>query len=207
MKSEPVAEWDKKEAEYLQDRLLIGGHQVMMSWEKPYMHKLAQMLCSHTSGNILEIGFGMAISASEIQRSGVRSHTIIEPHPEVFKRALAWKNEYSDSEIILFNDYWQNITDKLQQYDGIFFDTYSDTDEETDRKRFHFFQMASEKLLKPGGALTFYYLKPQLEPTYQDQLFRYFSKIYIERLDITPPHDCDYAYFIENHTVCVLAVK
>ena len=206
MKSKPIPNWDKKTALYKEDRLLIDGHQVMMTWETPFMHKLAALLHSHTSGDILEIGFGMAISATEIQRLGVKSHTIIEPHPEVYERSLAWKKERPEANIAIINDYWQNIRDTLPRYDGIFFDTFSVTDEETDIKRFDFFKAASENLLKPNGVLTFYYMNSRLELSYQDQLFRYFSRVILERFDISPPPDCEYAR-IKNYTLCVLAIK
>ncbi len=209
MKSKPILNWEREPVEFTKDKLLIGGQQVMMSWETPIMHKMAEILISHTSGgDILEVGFGMGISATEIQRLGVRSHTILEPHPQIYEQALIWKDKQPHADITIIKDYWQNMEDKLPQYDGIFFDTFSLTFEETDRKRFHFLQVASEKLLKPDGALTFFYLRPQLALPYQDQLFAYFQKILIERLHIASPSDCEYDRYSDDYdyTLCVLAV-
>ncbi len=107
MESKPVVEWEMKPAVFLGDRLIIGGHQVMMSWEAPYMQKMVDILLGHTRGRILEVGFGMGISASRIQAMGVESHTIIEPHPEVFEKAIAWKGDRSNIELLADRDLLQ----------------------------------------------------------------------------------------------------
>lgn len=36
-------------------------------------------------GDILEIGFGMGISAGHIQANSITSHTIVENHPQVIE--------------------------------------------------------------------------------------------------------------------------
>ena len=49
--------------------------------EKTLMEKLSEMVTTN-GGDILEIGFGMHLSADEIQNNpNVTSHTIIEVHP------------------------------------------------------------------------------------------------------------------------------
>ena len=221
MKSRPLSNWDKKPAIFMHDRLLIDGQQVMMTWETPMMHRMARMLHDQVGGDLLEVGFGMSISATELQRLGVKSHTIIEPHPEVFERAISWKNNYPKASITLINDYWQNVDEKLPQFDGIFFDPFSPTREDAECEHFHFFKIASESLLKHGGAMTFYNMNPRLELSYQDELFKFFSKVDLERVNIFPPLDCDYAsvdmvplspehspsIYDYLYTLCILAVK
>ena len=59
--------------------------QVMMSWEDPIMKASADYVCGN-GGNILEIGFGMGISANYIQANDINSHTIIENHPQVIEK-------------------------------------------------------------------------------------------------------------------------
>ena len=55
-----------------------GDVQVMQSWETPYMHALAEALVKHVSTNkvalmahgkisVLEIGFGLGLSATRLQ--------------------------------------------------------------------------------------------------------------------------------------------
>ena len=59
-------------------------YQVMMEWEKPYMEACIDKL--KPSGNVLEVGFGMGYSATQIQKYKPKSHTIIEMDKEVLKR-------------------------------------------------------------------------------------------------------------------------
>jgi guanidinoacetate N-methyltransferase len=209
MQSQPYENWDKKHAIFEKDRLIIDGHQVMMDWETPYMHKMAKMLHEYScGGDILEIGFGMGISATEIQRLGVKSHTIIEPHPEVYEKAMQWKASQKNSQINIINGFWQNVVDDLPPFDGIFFDTYSVTEEESQVKRFHMLKVASEKLLKEGGCITLYYLRSYLTQAYQDQIFHYYSKVILEKLYVCPPDDCEYVELDgKNYTPCILAIK
>ena len=53
-----------------------GKFQVMMEWEKPYMHACIDAL--KPFGDVLEIGFGLGYSAERIQTYHPKSHTIIE---------------------------------------------------------------------------------------------------------------------------------
>jgi len=209
MNSKPFENWDKKKAIFEKDRLIIDGHQVMMDWETPYMHKMVKMLHEYSSGgDILEVGFGMGISATEIQRLGVKSHTIIEPHPDVYEKALQWKKSQNNTNIKIIKGFWQNVVNDLPLFDGIFFDTYSITEEESKVKRFHILEIASEKLLKKDGCITFYYLRSHLTKSYQYQIFNYYSKVILDKLEVCPPDDCEYAELDgKNYTPCILAIK
>jgi hypothetical protein len=112
--------------EYTQDAegkevlLKDGKFQVMMEWEKPYMHACIDVL--KPFGDVLEIGFGLAYSAERIQSFHPKSHTIIEYHPEVAKKAREWAKQYPNVTII--EDTWQNALINLGIFDAIFFDDY-----------------------------------------------------------------------------------
>lgn len=75
---------------------------------------------------ILEIGFGLGISANLIQsKSKPIHHTIVEVHPEVFKKASEWSSLRKNTNV-LFGD-WLNVVPKLtHSYDIVFYDAHRD---------------------------------------------------------------------------------
>jgi hypothetical protein len=101
----------------------LGLEQVMMEWESPIMEKSAEWVC-YNRGDILEFGFGMGIFANWIQSYNPKSHTIIENHPQILKKVHLWSQDKPNVKIIEGD--WVEVLDKLEKYDGIFFDTYGD---------------------------------------------------------------------------------
>lgn len=95
--------------------------QVMMEWEKPYMEACIDAL--KPKGDVLEIGFGMGYSATQIQKYHPKSHTIIEIDPTVIEQAKLWAKKYPHVKIV--EGAWQEKLGKLGQFDIIFFDDYS----------------------------------------------------------------------------------
>ena len=96
--------WLNKPARYSKNTLTIDGYQVMQRWEYPYMADLAKIV-STNGGSVLEIGFGMGISAGYIQKDKkVAKHTIIECHPQVAARALKeFRKQIKDGKLIIIN--------------------------------------------------------------------------------------------------------
>lgn len=100
-------------------------HTIMHDAEVLYMKKLSEIVTKN-GGDILEIGFGMHISADFIQSNkNVTSHTIIEVHPEMYTRALEWAKDKPNTKII-FGDWINVLPLKDKKFDGIFYDTYND---------------------------------------------------------------------------------
>ena len=95
-------------------------HQVMMEWEKPYMEACIDKL--QPKGDVLEIGFGMGYSATQIQKYKPKSHTIIEMDPIVIKRLEEWAKDYDN--IIIVEGTWQEKINNSGKFDEIFFDDF-----------------------------------------------------------------------------------
>ena len=120
--------------------------EVMMNWEDSLMSASAAYVCKG-GGDILEIGFGMGISAGYIHSHSISSHTIIENHPEVIPKARAWASGKSNVTIITGS--WYDVKDSLSTYDGVFYDTFGDDD------MIHFSASLSS-LVKEGGVATWW---------------------------------------------------
>ena len=124
----------------------FGDEQViiMMDWEHPAMSASAAYV-TEGGGDILEIGFGMGISAGYIQSHSISSHTIIEPHPQMVEKAVEWSN--GKSNVTIISQSWADVTGSLGTYDGIFYDTSFDD-------KHNLFSSSLSELTKPGTKLS-----------------------------------------------------
>ena len=95
----------------------------MHEWEDDMMKKHAEIVCEN-GGDILEVGFGMGISADYIQKQDIKSHTIIENDEVVYEKLIEWAKDKPNVEII-FGDWQNSLPDK--KFDGIFFDTWGES--------------------------------------------------------------------------------
>lgn len=100
-----------------------NGETVMHSWEKSIMELYANFVCSN-GGHILELGFGLGLSATAIQAHNIKSHTICEIHPQIIEYLKDWAKD-KPNVIILEGDWFDNV-DKMKKYDGILYDTHQD---------------------------------------------------------------------------------
>lgn len=115
---------------FTQDAIFIKetmelGEAVMHIGELNLMKRLANLVTTN-GGDILEIGFGMHLSADEIQKNpNVKSHTIIEIHPDIYHTAVEWAKDKSNVKILLGD--WVDIIPTLnKKFDGILHDTHRD---------------------------------------------------------------------------------
>ena len=120
--------------------------EVMMNWEDGLMSSSAAYV-TQNGGDILEIGFGMGISADYIQSASITSHTIIENHPDIISKAQTWALDKSNVTIVTGS--WYDNLDILSTYDGIFYDTYGDEHNK------HFSSSLSQ-LTKEGTVVTWW---------------------------------------------------
>ena len=157
--------------------------QVMMGWEAPIMSASAAYVCQ-SGGDILEIGFGMGISAGYIQSHSINSHTIIENHPDVIPKAQAWAQ--GKSNITIITGSWYDVRDDLSTYDGLFYDTWGDDNMDQ-------FSSSLSSLMKVGGVATWWNNNPTATNFYN------IPNVTYDTYSVTPTENC---YF--NHTTYYL---
>ena len=131
---------------YYTDNSFGGDFEVMMDWEDPLMSASAAYVCEN-GGDILEIGFGMGISAGYIQSHSISSHTIIENHPQIITKAQEWAN--GKSNVTIISGSWYDVKNSLSTYDGIFYDTFGD-------KNMNNFSSSLSSLTKTGTRVTWW---------------------------------------------------
>ena len=160
-----------------------NNYQVMMEWEKPYMKALVNNL--KPNGHVLEIGFGLGYSATEIQKYKIKSHTIIESDKNVIVELKKWAKKYK---VIIIEDTWQSALKKLGKFDSIFFDDapskkYPDHEE---IRVFDFYHQIAERHVNKNAKMTWYLDKP----------IYWISHPYIswslKEFKIQPPEHCSY---------------
>jgi guanidinoacetate N-methyltransferase len=201
-------EWVSQEASLNEVRLDIDGHPVMQAWETPYMGELAKIATSK-GGRVLEVGFGMAISATAVQSFPHDEHIIMEANKDVFKTLEEFKIKYPKV-TPMGPALWQDSVSKIEDnsIDGILYDTYPLNKEEQHIHQFEFIKEAY-RMLKPGGILTYCNLTSLgvLKSRYEkwEDLFEETQRPHLNKagfsddeilgfkvVPVTPTSDCEY---------------
>jgi len=191
----------------------LDEQQIMENWQTPIMRAMAKHV-TKTHGDVLEIGFGRGVSADFIQKSGVKSHTIIEMNPHVIEKFFQpWREQFADRDIRLVQGRWQEAVDQLADFDGVFFHAFPMNEKEfmeyvLNSITFaeHFFPTAA-KLLRPGGV--FSYLTTEIDSLsrrHQRVLFKYFSSLTLNVQPLSIPKDTRDTWYADS-MVIVKAVK
>jgi amino acid adenylation domain-containing protein len=191
--------WTGSRADYRPSELIIEGQQVMQDWEAPLMKAMADIV-TESRGDILEVGFGMGISASYIQEKCPRSHTIIECNRDVMRAFTDWRGKYPDRDIRLVQGTWQEVVEGLGSFDGVFFDTYPASEAEFEEAVINSitfaeaFIPAAARLLQPGGCFTYYTNEiDSFSRRHQRVLFQHFGSFRLSLVrSLLPPDDCHY---------------
>lgn len=171
-------------------------NQIMQSWERPYMKRLAEIVTSR-GGDVLEVGFGMGISAGFIQKSKrIKTHTVIECHPLMIASAKKKMTKaIKNGRFILKEGFWEYISKKLpnKSFDGIFFDSCS-LDKEVEFFQFFPFFKESFRLLKDDGIFTYFSDEPNILSEKHKKLLSSagFKNIKFEVCKVKPPKSCIY---------------
>ena len=129
------------------DKITVSGSdiQVMMDWEHPIMSASAAYV-TQGGGKILEVGFGMGIASDYIQSHNISSHTIVENHPQVISKSREWVS--GKSNVTIVSQSWQEVTQSLGTFDGVFFDDYGGEYEDI--------SSSLQYLTKSGTKMTFW---------------------------------------------------
>jgi protein arginine N-methyltransferase 2 len=154
--------------------------EVMMDWELPMMQEHANIVC-HNQGDVLEIGFGLGLSANAIQALNPNSHTIVEIHPQIYSVLETWAVDKPN--VTIYNADWFDIQGTLGQYDGIFYDGFGDV------RNLDFAQTFVPNHIKAGGKFTYYNDGNGIDSVVDQQVTTYYS------IPISPDHN---GYFNEN---------
>jgi len=132
------------------DIIVYEGDVVMTRGEEPYFDKLFFSLRNLRPRNVLEIGYGLGISASLIQKHlKPSSHLIIEIDDNIGVHAKKFSNAHSGVEVLI--DDWFNIEYK-RKFDFIFFDTFDYSEYENASKKNVSNKLS--KLLNENGVLS-----------------------------------------------------
>jgi guanidinoacetate N-methyltransferase len=190
----------------------LSDEQIMEDWQLPLMEAMAA-IAARSGGDVLEVGFGLGVSATSMQQHGVRSHTIIDCNPSVIERYGRWRDAYPERDIRMVPGLWQDVIGQLGQFDAIFFHTYAlDEDESVELLArsvtfaANFFPAAAEHL-RSGGVFT--YLTGEIDSlsrAHQRLLLDRFSSFRVQRIPLSVPADVRDAWWADSMAV-VEAVK
>lgn len=190
----------------------LADEEIMEEWQLPLMQKMAEVVTA-AKGEVLEIGFGLGVSASMIQEQRVKAHTIIECNDFVVEKYHEWKKQYPNQKIDLVHGLWQDTIDDLGKYDGIFFHTYPLNEEEymkyvNGRVTFaeHFFETAAAHL-NEGGVFTYFTNEiASMGRAHQQALFAHFSTISLQIVPLKMPADVKDTWWADSMVV-IKAIK
>jgi guanidinoacetate N-methyltransferase len=191
----------------------LTEQEIMEDWQVPLMQAMARHV-TEAHGDVLEIGFGRGVSAELIQQRGVRTHTIVEPDDHIITRYFdPWRAKHPGPDIRLRRGRWQDLEDRLGQFDGIFFHAVPQNEEEfaeymlgaTTFAEHAFGPMARH--LRPGGVLT--YLSTEIDSLsrrHQRRLFEHFLQVTLSVESLQVPEDTQDMWWAKSMVV-VSAVK
>ena len=158
------------------DKITIDGvgDEVMMDWEHSIMSASAAYV-TEGGGDILEIGFGMGISAGYMHSHSINSHTIVENHPQIIPKAVEWATNKSNVTIV--SQSWYDVRNSLGQFDGVFYDTYGDDNAKQ-------FSSSLSTLTKSGTKVTWWQVRSNNRSNWHN-----IENVTYEPISINPPEN------------------
>jgi amino acid adenylation domain-containing protein/non-ribosomal peptide synthase protein (TIGR01720 family) len=202
-------DWQRSHAHFAPSELVVEGQQVMQDWERPLMKEMAE-IATAAHGHVLEVGFGMGISATYIQERGVASHTIVECNEDVIRALMEWRKGYPQRDVRIVQGRWQEVVGRLGSFDSVVFDAYPMSEAEftehvIEQMTFaeSFFQTAFG-CLRPGGVFTYYTNEiDSFSRRHQRALLKYFDSITLKVIGpLHPPQTSHYWWADSMVAVC-----
>jgi len=191
--------WAQSDVDVNETHLKIQGHPVMEAWEHPYMQRLAEITSSQ-GGTVLELGFGMAISATYMQNNKhsatkpLDTHHIIDANNQQAARADKWAIATAKSKVVIHRGYSWDVAPSLRDgfFDGILYDTYPLQPGKVGTHHRDFINDAA-RLLKKGGVFTYFSNDaPDLTDEDKKLLKDAGFKCTTEQVPTDTPADCEY---------------
>jgi cyclopropane fatty-acyl-phospholipid synthase-like methyltransferase len=180
--------WAAAPVSWSEEVVKVGDAPITYAWERPLMEAYADLLCA-PDRDLLEIGFGMGLFAEAAAARGIRSHTIVEPHPEILPRAHAFAAR-SGGRVRVVADYWQRCQDELGSFDAIFYDSWSPVETRLDDLD-AFFSRAATRLLRGSGQLAFWVPRSTLGEAMQAIALAWFDALSLTAVrDLEPTAEC-----------------
>ena len=123
-------EYREKSFEFSNDHIFMGRIDVMSGVPREGYLESVQLLCEKVCPKkILEVGYGLGISAGVFRDFGVKTHYIIEPNRQVLERADRVGR-------IFIEEFAGNVHELPETFDLIYNDIFDFTGDRFDRFRF-----------------------------------------------------------------------
>jgi spermidine synthase len=172
--------------------LRIGSQYVMFFAEADLMREHATRLTEgFTRPNVLEVGLGLGVFATQLSDRDVGSYTAIEPLPGVALLARARVVETFDVPVRVYAEPWQLVTLPAGAFDAIMYDTWP-PDGHADADFAAFVAEVAMPCLRPGGRFSFFHSGTSIGPARREVLDRHFAEWtahpYAMPAEQTPPH-------------------
>ena len=138
----------------------ICGEVISNANDKEFFGILSSLLLK-PGDRLLEIGFGLGLSASVFRNVQLRTHDIWEIHPEIIRHAFLFSLENENTQVLECS--WMDlrkITPTIA-YDCVYFDAFSNIFNE-DLLFLEFIRYASKNLLNDNGRFSFFTQKKEL---------------------------------------------